>query len=530
VDPPRTGHLAVALSGGGHRATLFALGALLALVDRGLNRDVAQISSVSGGSIANAFIAQRCHFDRLEPGDLDPVAAELIGTIVERGVLTPRWIVAIIGCSIGAGVASGALLWFVGVPAVVIPFVSLVVAFGLLLTSGLVVQRLLDRRYFRPAGATGKLGALADRTVEHTFCSTDLVLGQPVYFSSWGGGSAWRRTARSGGISAGLRYGADSLSLAEVVRASSAFPGIPPLRLRVDAKLGPVRRPRRDADGAGRRRPPGTLFLADGGLWNNLGSHVLREDGMVRGAEGAGREMVLLCVNSSAASAASAPATYSIPVVAQFAALFRTLRVLTVNTVQPRVDAVAEAMARRNAAGTRPGPLDPLDIVVDLASVRRHEVSIRALCRDRDQLRRSDPVHDRYHRDVVEHLAAWAASVAGGPSATDSARLTALVHDALADRPEGTPEGIGLLDVEILDDLDAQGWWTTLRSHTGPENLTVRTTLDRVDRDNAAELVLRGYANTWLSSMLVDSRGGGSTPPPPAADIVARVHRMVGHA
>jgi hypothetical protein len=55
----------------------------------------------------------------------------------------------------------------------------------------------------------------------------------------------------------------------------------------------------------------------------------------------------------------------------------------------------------------------------------------------------------------------------------------------------------------------------------------VRTTLDRVDRENAAELVLRGYANTWLSSLLIDSRNGGSAPPPPAAHIVERVHRMV---
>ena len=131
------------------------------------------------------------------------------------------------------------------------------------------------------------------------------------------------------------------------------------------------------------------LFLADGGLWNNLGSHVLREDGILHGEVGAGRGMPLLCVNSSAAGAASAPVTYSIPVVAQFAALFRTLRVLTVNTVQPRVDAITEAMARRNASGTRPGPLDPLDVVVDLTSVRRHEAAVGSLCRDRAGLRRS---------------------------------------------------------------------------------------------------------------------------------------------
>jgi len=48
--------IGIALSGGGHRATLFALGALLYLVDSGRNKDVTMISSVSGGSITNAFL------------------------------------------------------------------------------------------------------------------------------------------------------------------------------------------------------------------------------------------------------------------------------------------------------------------------------------------------------------------------------------------------------------------------------------------------------------------------------------------
>lgn len=49
--------IGVAMSGGGHRATAYALGVLLYLVDSGLNRHVQTISSVSGGSILNAFVA-----------------------------------------------------------------------------------------------------------------------------------------------------------------------------------------------------------------------------------------------------------------------------------------------------------------------------------------------------------------------------------------------------------------------------------------------------------------------------------------
>ena len=123
-----TGEFAVALSGGGHRATLFAIGALMALVDRGLSRRVVQISSVSGGSIANAFVAQRCRFDELRPGELGTIAAELIGTIVERGVLSRAWIALITGGSIVIGVAVGVELWRLGVPSVLAVLAGLFLA------------------------------------------------------------------------------------------------------------------------------------------------------------------------------------------------------------------------------------------------------------------------------------------------------------------------------------------------------------------------------------------------------------------
>ena len=54
LKPASPEDIALSLSGGGHRATLFGLGVLLALVDRGLNMRVKQIASVSGGSIVNA--------------------------------------------------------------------------------------------------------------------------------------------------------------------------------------------------------------------------------------------------------------------------------------------------------------------------------------------------------------------------------------------------------------------------------------------------------------------------------------------
>ncbi len=83
TDPNAIG---VAISGGGHRATAYALGVLLYLVDSGLNRRVRTITSVSGGSILNAFVAllrspdsdsKRSFRSFAGFGSFDPYAARL---------------------------------------------------------------------------------------------------------------------------------------------------------------------------------------------------------------------------------------------------------------------------------------------------------------------------------------------------------------------------------------------------------------------------------------------------------------------
>src|SRR5690348_14697371 len=52
----------VALSGGGHRASVWAAGLLLYLADAGRNGDVGVIASVSGGSITNGVVAQEMDY------------------------------------------------------------------------------------------------------------------------------------------------------------------------------------------------------------------------------------------------------------------------------------------------------------------------------------------------------------------------------------------------------------------------------------------------------------------------------------
>ncbi len=68
--------IGVAVSGGGHRATAWAFGALAALVATKASADVVSVSSVSGGSIANGAVAKAGDFRRHD----DPAAfASAIG-------------------------------------------------------------------------------------------------------------------------------------------------------------------------------------------------------------------------------------------------------------------------------------------------------------------------------------------------------------------------------------------------------------------------------------------------------------------
>jgi len=88
--------IGVSLSGGGHRATLFGLGVLLYLAhahderDQPLSRRVAAISSVSGGSITNGFLAQSLDYRCAEAVQVEVAAQTLATQLAEHGVLFAR--------------------------------------------------------------------------------------------------------------------------------------------------------------------------------------------------------------------------------------------------------------------------------------------------------------------------------------------------------------------------------------------------------------------------------------------------------
>lgn len=105
--------IGVSLSGGGHRASLFALGVLLYLVDSGKNREVTSISSVSGGSLTNAFVGQALDFSSADVESFDRTVAPFVTQIARKGTFQGRGLspgyLALMGVTL---VATG-LVWLV---------------------------------------------------------------------------------------------------------------------------------------------------------------------------------------------------------------------------------------------------------------------------------------------------------------------------------------------------------------------------------------------------------------------------------
>src|SRR5215475_461675 len=78
--------IGVALSGGGHRATIWGLGVLLYLADAGRQQDVGVIASVSGGSIANGVIAHEMDYARTGPDELRARIRPLLRHVAYTGL------------------------------------------------------------------------------------------------------------------------------------------------------------------------------------------------------------------------------------------------------------------------------------------------------------------------------------------------------------------------------------------------------------------------------------------------------------
>jgi len=218
----------MSFSGGGYRATLFHLGALRRLNEFGILPRLTTISSVSGGSILNGFLASRLPV---------PVSSG-IGNFPDAASKPMREF-----CSLD-----------------IRKWIALEVAVpGTHNSLGLAKQ--YDEHL-----TSGKLLKDIPSTPTHVFCATDLSCGVDWVF----------KKQQCGDYQVGFLDTPADWRLSTAVAASSCFPPIfKPLNLDLDPpKLTPGRIPA----GAERDKCIRDLTLSDGGVYDNLGLEPIWKD------------------------------------------------------------------------------------------------------------------------------------------------------------------------------------------------------------------------------------------------------------
>ncbi|GAA2779705.1 patatin-like phospholipase family protein [Kitasatospora sp. CM 4170] len=330
--------IGVAISGGGYRATMWGIGALLYLADTGRHKDVVAISSVSGGSVANGVVAHETDY-RQDPGaDFAERVRPLIRHCARTGLFfwgpsTNRYVRSLFAL---AGLALLTLL--AGVVATAVDGLRLVsgvlLGAGLLLLAGallyferrsVVVDKALAREFFHRDGAATGLAAVR-RSVDHVFCTTELQSGDHFYFSP--------------AFVYGYRFGAGEpgdLPLSTAVQASACLPGafavrrLPADRHHFTPGADPVAGTPTASD----------MVLTDGGVYDNMADQWLvgldeRARRPVHPPADYGVDEILV-VNASAGMTWEPFRASRIPVVGELLALIRIKSVMyDVSTNQRR--------------------------------------------------------------------------------------------------------------------------------------------------------------------------------------------------
>jgi NTE family protein len=219
---PRQGSVALCLSGGGFRASLFHLGALRRLNELGILGRVDTISSVSGGSIIAAHLAKVIH----ENGSLPTP------TLWEEKVSAPFFKLT------GKGIRTSIILkkylpWNAVLPRRRVRWLE--DKYDAELTGGMMLSKLPDRPRF-------------------LFCATDLCRGDTWTFSRDRVGSHRFDTRCCDGDM-------DTFPVARAAAASSCFPPI----------FGPLKLAVKSSRSSNEEVSQSFALLSDGGVRDNMG-------------------------------------------------------------------------------------------------------------------------------------------------------------------------------------------------------------------------------------------------------------------
>lgn len=298
ATPTESDALGLALSGGGVRAALFSLGVVIGLIETGCHRRVRCVASVSGGSIVNAALAHaRSLGDFTTVEDFNPLASRLAASLALKGafafdrrtIFAALWyLFQVIGRAIlPVGFALIYLLSFLinwlrekqNIDLAHLDYSRVtwqaVVWILVALLASLLISALLSRGLLQEAKYASVLGYVAGVSTDtykpnvkdwgapspesgprvwHVLVATDLLSGEPIYFST-----QFVHCKPYGWSVPG------DISTKAALYSSAAFPAaFPPKKLKL-SKLN-------FQNGRMKGPLPRVLRLADGGVYNNLGT------------------------------------------------------------------------------------------------------------------------------------------------------------------------------------------------------------------------------------------------------------------
>jgi len=326
------GLVSVSISGGGHRAALFGLGALLYLADAGKNGDVTSVASVSGGSLTNGHLAQTLNFQSATKPEIDAWAAGLGKRLAKQGTLFAAaitWVYLFVLVVVTLAAVGG--VWLLPLPVwarILLFFAGLLVTGAVLELRAAVVGRAFAATLFSPNGRPTRLDEI-HQEVDHVICATDLHAGEHVYFS--------------GGFVCSYRFGygePGGVPLHTAVQASAGFPGGMNARWLRASRHG-FEHPG-DPAAAGARY----LVLVDGGVYDNMGDQwaqglANRKRRWMPLADRLQEPDELIVVNASAGMTFGSTASLAIPLVGEVTTLLRDKSVLYDNGTSVRREALA---------------------------------------------------------------------------------------------------------------------------------------------------------------------------------------------
>ena len=281
-EAARRANIGVALSGGGHRATLFGLGAMAYLLEAGKGPELSTISSISGGSITNGWLGLEADLTSVRPDDVDALVRPLAHRIARQGTLwaSPYTYLCLLSFAVVFAAAVVATFLWDGLEVWVSWLLALVLISVIATQRSQLARLAFERTLFHHRPLTD-----LHRGVTHVIGSTDLQTSEHVYFSSHFVYS-WRTGI---GTPAHVR-------VADAVQASAALPGaFTPVTMR----LAPHQFPKDSG--------LSSFLLTDGGVYDNMGTEWLMraargfDDDHANATIGVSPVREVVVVNSSAA-------------------------------------------------------------------------------------------------------------------------------------------------------------------------------------------------------------------------------------